>query len=60
MLVGSRKVQPTGNSMGVTIPPDVAEAMGIALGDDVLVVFDRDEKRLIINGSDETTNLLEN
>ncbi|MDL0126608.1 AbrB/MazE/SpoVT family DNA-binding domain-containing protein [Halobacterium salinarum] len=42
LLVGSRTLIESGNSTMVTIPPDVLDAMDVAGGGEVEMVFDRE------------------
>lgn len=53
VLAGTRKVIEMGNSLGVTIPAEVHEEMDVELGDEVDVLFDRDEKQLLVARAEE-------
>lgn len=54
VLVGERTVIESGNSRMVTIPPEVLDGMGLDAGDDVSLVYNRDEEQLILEGSTES------
>jgi antitoxin component of MazEF toxin-antitoxin module len=54
VLLGSRRIQKTGNSHAVTIPTEALEAMGVEKGDEVLLAYDRENDQLQIeNETDE-------
>ncbi len=44
----ARKIFRTGNSAVVSLPADVLEAVGLALGDEVTVVAEPDSSRIIV------------
>jgi putative addiction module antidote len=44
----ARKIFRTGNSAVVSLPADVMEAVGLELGDEVTVVVDSEQNRIII------------
>ncbi|WP_276259910.1 AbrB/MazE/SpoVT family DNA-binding domain-containing protein [Haloglomus litoreum] len=48
VLLGSRRIQQTGNSHAVTIPTEALEAMGVEKGDEVLLTYDRENEQLQI------------
>jgi len=43
-----RKIFRTGNSAVVSLPADVLEQVGLALGDSVVVVADPEQRQIII------------
>ncbi len=47
-----RRIGKSGNSVGITLPPDYLEAVGMSVGDDVDVQVDRVERRLIVQRVD--------
>jgi putative addiction module antidote len=47
----ARKIFKTGNSVVVSLPADVLEAVGLALGDEVNVTADADRQRIVITSS---------
>ncbi|MFO7698508.1 MAG: AbrB/MazE/SpoVT family DNA-binding domain-containing protein [Anaerolineae bacterium] len=44
----SRRIFKAGNSAVVSLPADALDALGLAVGDDVLVVADPEENRIVI------------
>ncbi len=46
-----RKIFRTGNSAVVSLPPEVMEAVGLALGDEVTVTVDAERARIILTPS---------
>lgn len=46
--LGSRKVMECGNSKMVTIPPDILDAMDIEGGDEVELVYDRQNNSVLV------------
>jgi len=49
-----RKIFRTGNSAVVSLPADALEAVGLALGDEVTVVADPEQGRIIITPAART------
>lgn len=44
----ARRIFRTGNSAVVSLPADVLEALGLGLGDEVVIVADPEQSRIII------------
>jgi putative addiction module antidote len=47
----ARRIFKTGNSVVVSLPADVLEAVGLALGDEVHVTAEADRQRIVITSS---------
>jgi putative addiction module antidote len=47
----ARKIFRTGNSTVISLPVDVLEAIGLGVGDEVIVVADPEHSRIIITPS---------